>query len=119
MTQPVQADRLKAWIAEQDLQGPTRCRISFEDDRKVGPNLIKHGLASSILLSVFHHRVLAAPMKSAYALSRTIIALELNRFISALSISLYLLSYRPDFDVYLVRFVSGWTTHIAVVCSLA
>ena len=46
MAQPVQADRLKARIAEQDLERPARCGIPFADDRKVGPNLIKHGLAA-------------------------------------------------------------------------
>jgi hypothetical protein len=46
MAQPVQADCLKAWVAEQDLEWPTRRRIPLADDRKVGPNLIKHGLAA-------------------------------------------------------------------------
>ena len=50
MAQPVQADRLKARIAEQDLERPARCGIPFADDRKVGPNLIKHGLDSDLLL---------------------------------------------------------------------
>jgi hypothetical protein len=47
MAQPVQADRVKARVAEQDLERPARRRIPFADDRKVGPNLIKHGLAAS------------------------------------------------------------------------
>ncbi len=53
MAQPVQADCLKAWVAEQDLERPTRCRIPFADDRKVGPNLIKHGLAALSLRLIY------------------------------------------------------------------
>jgi hypothetical protein len=46
MAQPVQADCLKAWVAKQNLERPAGGRIPFADDRKVGPNLIKHGLAA-------------------------------------------------------------------------
>ena len=44
MTESVQSESLKSWVAEQDLQRAAGGGVSFADDRQVGSDVIEHAL---------------------------------------------------------------------------